>query len=60
MAKESLDAAQIKEMLLQVADRIIESEPILTDADRALGDGDNGTGMKRKPTMLRMLKCSSN
>ena len=53
MAKESLDAAQIKEMLLQVADRIIESEPILTDADRALGDGDHGTGMKRGLTAVK-------
>ena len=53
MAKESLDAAQVKEMLLQIADRIIESEPILTDADRALGDGDHGTGMKRGFTAVK-------
>ena len=34
-------------MLLAVADKIIEAEPILTDADRALGDGDHGVGMER-------------
>ncbi len=34
-------------MMLAMADRIIEAEPILTDADRALGDGDHGIGMER-------------
>ena len=34
-------------MMVSVADKIIESEPILTDADRALGDGDHGVGMER-------------
>lgn len=53
MAKNSLDAAQVKEMILQVADRIIEAEPILSDADRALGDGDHGTGMKRGMTAVK-------
>ena len=42
-----LDAHQVQEMLRQVASRIIASEPILTDADRALGDGDHGIGMQR-------------
>lgn len=40
-------------MLLAVADRIIESEPILTDADRALGDGDHGIGMQRGMTAAK-------
>ncbi|MEM0970029.1 MAG: dihydroxyacetone kinase subunit DhaL [Verrucomicrobiota bacterium] len=47
MAKDSLTPTQSKEMLLLVADRIIAAEPILTDADRALGDGDHGLGMQR-------------
>ena len=34
-------------MMVSVADQIIASEPILTDADRALGDGDHGVGMER-------------
>jgi len=34
-------------MLLFVADRIIEAEPILSEADRHLGDGDHGLGMAR-------------
>lgn len=34
-------------MLLSVADRIIASEPELSEADRRLGDGDHGLGMQR-------------
>lgn len=34
-------------MLLAVAKAIIAAEPVLTDADRALGDGDHGIGMQR-------------
>ena len=47
MPKEQLTPAETKTMMLQVADAIIEAEPILTDADRALGDGDHGVGMER-------------
>jgi len=34
-------------MMLRVADAIIEAEPMLSQADRDLGDGDHGLGMKR-------------
>tara|TARA_B110000908_G_scaffold80896_1_gene96924 strand:- start:4994 stop:6808 length:1815 start_codon:yes stop_codon:yes gene_type:complete len=47
-----LSIEQSKSMLLQVADAIIAAEPILTDADRALGDGDHGIGMERGFTAL--------
>ncbi len=47
MAKESLTPGEVRDMMLLVADRIIAAEPILTDADRALGDGDHGVGMER-------------
>lgn len=47
MAKEHLSPTDTKNMMLQVADAIIAAEPILTDADRALGDGDHGVGMER-------------
>ncbi len=42
MAKASLSVNEVRDMMLAAADKIIESEPILTDADRALGDGDHG------------------
>ena len=38
---------QVRLMLLQVADAIIAAEPQLSQADRDLGDGDHGLGMKR-------------
>jgi phosphoenolpyruvate---glycerone phosphotransferase subunit DhaL len=47
MGKESLTINEVRDMMLAMADRIIEAEPILTDADRALGDGDHGIGMER-------------
>lgn len=38
---------QARQMMLQVADAIIAAEPLLSGADRDLGDGDHGLGMKR-------------
>ncbi len=43
----SLSPDQVRLMMLQVADAIIEAEPMLSQADRDLGDGDHGLGMKR-------------
>ena len=47
MGKASLNVEETTAMMVSVAEKIIESEPILTDADRALGDGDHGVGMER-------------
>ena len=47
MGKENLDLSDTIEMVKQVAISIIDSEPLLTDADRNLGDGDHGLGMER-------------
>ena len=47
MGKENLDLSDTIEMIKQVALSIIDSEPLLTDADRNLGDGDHGLGMER-------------
>jgi dihydroxyacetone kinase-like protein len=38
---------QVRLMLIQVADAIITAEPLLSQADRDLGDGDHGLGMAR-------------
>lgn len=43
----SLNPSQMNAMLDLVADRIIAAEPELSQADRDLGDGDHGLGMKR-------------
>ena len=47
MPASEFNPAQIRAMLQQVAERIIDAEPLLSDADRKLGDGDHGLGMKR-------------
>jgi len=53
MGKASLTITEVRDMMVAAADRIIESEPILTDADRALGDGDHGVGMERGMTAVK-------
>jgi dihydroxyacetone kinase-like protein len=47
MPLTSLDSAQVRTMVLLVADAIIAAEPFLSEADRNLGDGDHGLGMQR-------------
>jgi len=42
-----MNASETKEALLAIAEAVIAAEPELTDADRAIGDGDHGIGMKR-------------
>lgn len=56
---ERINAQQAKEMLLYVADCIIEAKPMLTEVDSAIGDGDHGIGMegglkKAKDKLLKM------
>lgn len=41
----SLDAEQVKEMFLYVAEKVIQNKPLLTKIDSAIGDGDHGIGM---------------
>ena len=53
MSQDSLDPAQTKAMLQQVADAIIAAEPELSEADRRLGDGDHGLGMQRGMTAAK-------
>lgn len=52
---EGLTQSELKAALLTVCDRIIESEPRLTELDLRIGDGDHGTGMKQGFTKLREL-----
>ncbi|BDF33707.1 dihydroxyacetone kinase subunit L [Lachnospiraceae bacterium] len=56
---EKMNAQQAKDMLLYVADTIIEAKPMLTEVDSAIGDGDHGIGMagglkKAKDKLLKM------
>ena len=47
MGKAELTIAEATAMFLQVAQRMQESEDLLTQADKAIGDGDHGIGMAR-------------
>ncbi|NIH85278.1 dihydroxyacetone kinase subunit DhaL [Amycolatopsis granulosa] len=48
-----LAAGQLRDMLVNVADRVIAAEPELSKADREVGDGDHGLGMTRGFTAAR-------
>lgn len=54
-----LNAEDTRNMLLYVADTIIEKKPYLTEIDSAIGDGDHGIGMaggmqKAKKKLIQM------
>ena len=60
MGRENLDLSDTIEMVKQVALSIIDSEPLLTDADRNLGDGDHGLGMERgMKAVIEKIESSS-
>ena len=60
MGKENLDLSDTIEMVKQIASSIIDSEPLLTDADRNLGDGDHGLGMERgMKAVIEKIESSS-
>lgn len=42
-----MNAEETRQAMLAAAKAVIAAEPILTDADRAIGDGDHGIGMRR-------------
>ncbi|HEY1049245.1 MAG TPA: dihydroxyacetone kinase subunit DhaL [Prosthecobacter sp.] len=47
MPKATLSKDEVKAMLILACERIIAAEPMLSEADRNLGDGDHGLGMER-------------
>ncbi len=40
-------ANEVKDLMIAVSDEVIGNEEILSEADRQMGDGDHGLGMKR-------------
>ncbi len=53
MPKANLSKDEVKAMLLLVCERVIAAEPMLSEADRNLGDGDHGLGMQRGMTAAK-------
>ena len=47
MGKAQLTVKEAEEMFIYVSDKMIESTDDLTQADKAIGDGDHGIGMAR-------------
>lgn len=47
MAESALSIEEARQMFLHVAARMVESTDLLTQADKAVGDGDHGVGMAR-------------
>ena len=47
MGKAQLTIKETKEMFIYVSNKIIASKDVLTQADKAIGDGDHGIGMAR-------------
>jgi dihydroxyacetone kinase-like protein len=45
MVLKQLSLTQTKEMLIKVADDIVDNKPLLTEVDSNIGDGDHGIGM---------------
>ena len=44
---KQLTFVQTRDMLLHVADQVIDSKAFLTEIDSKIGDGDHGIGMER-------------
>ena len=42
---EQLTYAQVRDMLIYVADQVIDSKAFLTEIDSQIGDGDHGVGI---------------
>ena len=53
MPKTTLSKEETTAMLIQACDAIIVAEPMLSEADRNLGDGDHGLGMQRGMTAAK-------
>jgi dihydroxyacetone kinase-like protein len=47
MEKLQLSVKETEEMFVYVSNKMIESKDLLTQADKAIGDGDHGIGMAR-------------
>ena len=39
---QNINVAQLQKALLHVCDKIIDAEPMLTELDTIIGDGDHG------------------
>ncbi|QOF68786.1 dihydroxyacetone kinase subunit L [Actinobacillus sp. GY-402] len=50
-----MNVAETRELLLYTAEKMVDSEPMLTELDLKIGDGDHGLGMQRGFAAVRDL-----
>lgn len=50
-----MNVAETKDLLLYTAEKMVESEPVLTELDLKIGDGDHGLGMQQGFAAVRDL-----
>ncbi|TCP97348.1 dihydroxyacetone kinase DhaL subunit [Cricetibacter osteomyelitidis] len=50
-----MNVSETRNLLLYTAEKMVESEPILTELDLKIGDGDHGLGMQRGFAAVRDL-----
>ncbi|OOF43597.1 dihydroxyacetone kinase subunit DhaL [Rodentibacter trehalosifermentans] len=50
-----MNVSETKNLLLYIAEKMVESEPVLTELDLKIGDGDHGLGMQRGFAAVRDL-----
>lgn len=55
-----MNLTETREMLLYTAEKMVSSEPMLTELDLKIGDGDHGLGMQRGFAAVRDLLSSNN
>jgi len=60
MAKSQLTVQEAKEMFIHLSKKMEESRDLLTQADKAIGDGDHGVGMARGFESVRLKLESQN
>ncbi len=53
-----MNVTETKALLLYTAEKMVESEPHLTELDLKIGDGDHGLGMQRGFAAVRDLLCT--
>lgn len=53
-----MNLTETREMLLYTAEKMVSSEPMLTELDLKIGDGDHGLGMQRGFVAVRDLLTS--
>jgi dihydroxyacetone kinase-like protein len=54
MGKSQLNLQGTRDMFIHLSDRMVESKDLLTQADKAIGDGDHGVGMARGFEAVRL------